>query len=221
MGQEDKVLLKEKETIREIASIFQCELKENQSLNHYTTIGIGGIAPFVIFPANQENLDELFSALKGERLLWRIIGGGSNLIIGDKGIDEVIISLSKINAQPSFEGEKVWVPGGMGLRKFIQEAAHRGLGGAECLSGIPGSIGGAVRMNAGSFGASISDIVTQVELMTVDGIQEKKDSSQLNFEYRSSSIGQKEVIIGASFRLKQRDPHAIEKDLDFYNPKIK
>jgi UDP-N-acetylmuramate dehydrogenase len=214
-------ILKEKDKLIAIAREFNCELREKQYLRQYTTIGIGGVAPFILFPFEEKNVAALLSTLKEEKLLWRIIGAGSNLIVNDNGIDEIIISLSKINVQPRFDSESIWAPGGMLLGKFIREASKRGFGGAECLSGIPGSIGGAIKMNAGSFGGSISAIISHIQLITAGGKQEEKESEDLNFDYRSSSLGKHDVVLGAHFRLEKKKLEDIERELDFYINKRK
>ncbi len=214
-------ILKEKDKLIAIAREFNCELREKQYFRQYTTIGIGGVAPFILFPFEEKNVTALLSTLKEEKLLWRILGAGSNLIVNDNGIEEIIISLRKINVKPRFESESTWAPGGMLLGKFIQEAAKRGLGGAECLSGIPGSIGGAIKINAGSYGGSISAIISHIQLITAAGRQEEKESKDLNFDYRSSSIGKHDVVLGAHFRLGEKELKDIERELEFYLNKRK
>jgi UDP-N-acetylmuramate dehydrogenase len=214
-------ILKERDKLMAIARDFNCELQEKQYLRQYTTIGIGGIAPFILYPVEEKNIEALLAALKEEKLNWRTLGAGSNLLVADKGVDEIILCLSKVSAKSQFEGESARVPGGMLLAKFIREAARRGLGGAECLSGIPGSIGGAIKMNAGSYGGAISAIVAQVQLITAGGRREVKEAKKLNFDYRCSAIKKHDVVLGAHFRLEKKEPKDIEKELEFYLNKRK
>ena len=202
--------------LREIASDFQCQLLVNQPLSRYTTIGIGGAAPFMLFPFKEENLQVLFAALKEESLSWRVIGGGSNIIVNDNGIKEIIINLSKLDFKPHFEGEVARVPAGFRLEKFVREAAHRGLGGVEFLSGIPGCLGGAIKMNAGSFGGSIAGILSQVEMISSDGKRELRGAKELSFDYRFSSIKQADVVLAAQFKLKREKKQHIREKIELY-----
>jgi len=214
--QANKILSKKKDKVREIVNDYQCQLLENQYLKYYTTIGIGGRVPFIIFPSKDEDLEKLILALKNESLPWRVLGVGSNLIVDDNGIEDIIINLSRMDAQPCFEGEKARVPAGYWLKKFIIEAAERGLGGAEYLNGIPGSIGGAIKMNAGSFGGGISEILSQIECISTAGKRKWRRAEELGFSYRASGLKRENVIITADFKLKHKDPQEIREELEYY-----
>lgn len=214
--QTNKALSQRRNKVKEIAYTFQCQLLENQYLKQYTTMGIGGLAPFIIFPSEKGKLEGLLLAFKEESIPWRILGAGSNLIVDDIGIKDIIINLSRMDAQPCFEGEKARVPAGYRLGRFIVEATHRGLGGVERLSGIPGSIGGAIKMNASSFGGSISEIISGVELISTAGKREQRSYEKLDFAYRSSDVKQRDIILAADFSLKKKEPKDIKAELEYY-----
>jgi len=179
-------------------------VEENVSMATRTTFKIGGEARYFVTVKSKNILARLVSALDFINYPYRVIGAGANLLVRDKGFDGVIIKLgfSEILDNECF----VYADAGVGLAKLLSYARKRGLGGLEFLSGIPGTVGGAVFMNAGAHGGAISDYIAIVDVLK-NGEIVSMDARACKFAYRKSIFQSKRelVIIGAYFFLKKSD----------------
>ncbi|MBS1348168.1 MAG: FAD-binding protein, partial [Firmicutes bacterium] len=150
-----------------LAADLQALLKEpviiDAPMSKHTTWKIGGPADIMVFPTCTEELSSILPLLKGQGINWLVIGNGSNLLVADKGIRGVVIKMGENFASSQWRGLEVKASSGMLLATLALEAAERGAAGIEFARGIPGSVGGAVRMNAGAYGSNIGNYVTKVE----------------------------------------------------------
>lgn len=201
------------ETIMQMGRDFHCEVRCQPRLADYTSIGLGGAAPFMLFPKKAESLEGLLNELSGEKLPWRILGRGTNIIVRDEGIKEIVISLTELYKAPRFSGNTVWVASGYTLTRLVREAAAKGLSGLEFAIGIPGSVGGAVKLNASSFRGSVGEVVSEVTLFSPGKGIIKLRKSEMGFAYRSTSLGEKEVILSAVITLKPSSAWKIKKHI--------
>ena len=175
-----------------LAADLQALLKEpviiDAPMSKHTTWRIGGPADIMVFPTCTEELSTILPLLKGQGINWLVIGNGSNLLVADKGIPGVVIKMGENFASSQWRGLEVKASSGMLLATLALEAAERGAAGIEFARGIPGSVGGAVRMNAGAYGSNIGNYVTKVEVVDYDGHTLSLSGPELNFSYRDSSL---------------------------------
>jgi len=177
----------------------------DEPMSRHTSIGVGGIADAVLWPERGEELSRIVHFLWYSRIPYIPVGNGTNLIVKDGGYRGAVISMQGLNAVRLTErgGSQVLIHAGAGvtLSEIVLLSEKRSLSGMEFCAGIPGSIGGAVKMNAGAYGSEIKDVVETVELMIISGeiLSSKKDD--LKFDYRNLDISEGTIIIGGSFLL--------------------
>ncbi len=187
--------------------------KEEEPLANYTTLRIGGSSKLIVFP-EEDTLRDLMAVIKNESIPYYIIGGGSNLLISDRGFRGVIINTRKMNRIEQ-EGLKITLSSGVMLEKVLAFLSQKKLSGMEGLIGIPGTIGGAIYGNAGSFGYEIKDCLQ--EITVIDEKLEYKTLKQedINFSYRSSGLPKNFIITAACFKLKQENIDIVSKMKEF------
>jgi len=192
-----------------------CEVRENEPLCSHTTFRIGGKVDYFVVPPDSETFCLCIRELKKRRIPFFVLGKGSNVLFPDNGFRGVVISTEQLN-NFEFSENKVFVETGVTLTKLAVEAMKRSLSGMEELFGIPGTVGGALRMNSGAFGKEMSDIVVKVELF--DG--EKRfwiDKDSLDFGYRTSLIAQKNFwVVSAVFQLEKAQREVIREKMVNY-----
>ncbi|MBM7603423.1 UDP-N-acetylmuramate dehydrogenase [Metabacillus crassostreae] len=178
---------------------------ENEPLAKHTTIRIGGPADILIEPSNSENLKKALEIIKSNGAKWRAIGRGSNLLVADKGIEGVVIKLGNGLDDLKIDGDMLTVGGGYSIIKLATIISKKGLAGLEFASGIPGSIGGAVYMNAGAHGSDMSKIVNKALVLFEDGQLTWLTNEELEFSYRTSVLQEKRpgICIEAVLQLQQ------------------
>lgn len=173
-----------------------------EPMKKHTTFRIGGSADFYICP-NKEQLEKAIVLAAQERVPVTIIGNGSNLLVSDRGIRGLVIEIGQGMDGVRIQGNTLFANAGVLLSKAANEAAEAGLSGLEFAAGIPGSVGGAVVMNAGAYGGEMKDVITRVEVLTRDGKVKTLTNAELDFSYRHSCIPEKEYIVtGAVLTLK-------------------
>lgn len=195
-------------------------LRHNVLLSQYTTMQIGGPAQSFAEPASEEELSALLNYARRESIPAVILGKGSNVIFPDDGYPGMVITLlqfEKNRIEFDDSEPEVRVSAGVFLYKFVLACRDHGLGGAEFLANIPGTIGGALVMNAGfsrfpGQKSEIGDIVTEVTVLNSDGTREVLNRDQLEFEYRKSNLADR-IVIEGKFRLWRRTPAFIEKEI--------
>ena len=184
---------------------------ENEPLSNHTTMKIGGPADVLVEPANIEKLQELMSIINKHQAKWTVIGRGSNLLVSDKGIEGVVIKLGAGLDHMELDGEQLTVGGGFSLIKLVTVISKKGLSGLEFAGGIPGSVGGAVFMNAGAHGSDISKVLIKARVLFEDGTIEWLSKDELKFSYRTSIL-QKErpgIVLEAVFQLTKGEREAV------------
>lgn len=174
---------------------------QNISLKSLTTFKIGGIAKFVCYPQNLDEMKNLLNFCKVNKLEFSIIGSGSNILADDMGFDGVIICTKKLKNIENLGNGKVKVQSGTLLSELIQFAKNNGLMGLEWAVGIPATIGGAVVMNAGAYGGQISDICESVTIL-MDNELITLNKSKLFFDYRHSVFTNCKICVIISIVLR-------------------
>lgn len=178
--------------------------KRQESMKLHTTFGIGGEADLFAMPGIGE-LPELLSLARAANMPVTVIGNGSNLLVSDLGIRGLVIEIGRQMEEVTVEGTTLFAQAGASLSKAAQTAATAGLGGLEFAAGIPGSVGGAVTMNAGAYGGEMKDVLTKVRVLTKDGESRWLSVEELDLSYRHSCIpGEGYLVVEAVFALEKR-----------------
>ena len=189
------------------------EVLENVSLKDYNTYRTGGKTRYLVKPYNIDSLKELLNYIKNNNLKYIIIGNGSNIILPDSDYDGVVILLSKLN-EIKINENTVNAFCGVSLTYFVNELVKNNLGGLESLSGIPGTLGGAVVNNAGCYGQTISDKLDSVTYLE-NGEIKTINKEECNFSYRDSIFKQNKnfIILSAKFKLDYKNKEEMLNDI--------
>lgn len=189
-----------------IFSGLETIIKTDCHLCNYTWFGLGGIADYVITPHTVDELRSVVLRCNENELPYKIIGFGSNLLVRDEGFRGAVIKLEgDAFTSVEYKGETVVAMAGASLSKLVLDCVRKGLGGLEALTGIPGSVGGAVKMNAGGTFGDIGASVQSVTLMDKDGNLFDKPKPELVFDYRCVNITAR-IVMGATLALTESDP---------------
>jgi UDP-N-acetylmuramate dehydrogenase len=170
----------------------------------YTTMKVGGPAEYFIEPRDEEELARVVRAARDCDVPWRVLGSGANLLVRDGGVPGAVLRLTRFTRR-----EGLHVQAGYNLAKLVKETVTEGLGGLECLAGVPAAVGGAVRMNAGGRHGEISDSIRYVDVMDPDGSLRRLAAAEVGFRYRTTGLGPS-VVVAAGFALAP-DPGARER----------
>jgi UDP-N-acetylmuramate dehydrogenase len=189
----------------------------NVSMKRYTSMKVGGTVPYLFYPEDEAGLRLAIAWLNETGQSYRFLGNGTNVIVADRGFGGGLIRVSRMRRlrfTMTGTGASVEAGAGLPLKSVIRSCAARGLTGLEKLFGIPGTVGGALKMNAGSFGAAISDCLNSLRYMDESGAVQKRRKDEMKFGYRSSSILDRHCVIEATFGLTHADPSRIQADMD-------
>lgn len=192
--------------------IPESRILENESMAKHISFRVGGCADYYVNCIDRKELSSLLSFLAEEGVPHMLIGNGSNLLFRDSGYRGVIIHLEGEFQDCEVQGDTVIAGSGKLLSSVSSLAAKSGLAGMEFASGIPGSIGGAIYMNAGAYGGEMKDIVTRVWLMSPDGKEETvRTGTEMEFAYRNSCLQRTgEIVTKVELKLQPEDAEAIQ-----------
>lgn len=188
-------------------------------MSQYTTFQTGGNVQAMYRAGDLEGLRNMVTFLVGEGIAYFLLGRGSNLLVRDGGFDGVAIILNgSLASIEAIGGVEPAVRGGAGLavRALVDFCTEKGLAGVEFMAGIPGTLGGAAVMNAGSWGREIGDIVREITVLTMGGIVERGDGKNLTFRYRGLDLSAGDIIVGAKLSLSFDEPAAIRRRVGSY-----
>lgn len=182
----------------------------NEPLANHTTWRIGGPADLLIQPKDKDSLILAVQLIHRHNIPWSVIGRGSNLLVRDGGIRGAVLKVAEGLSHCEFRGQEVCVGAGYSMIRLTVEAGKMGLTGMEFAGGIPGSVGGAVYMNAGAHGSDLSRILKTAEILFEDGGVLVLTNEELEFAYRTSLLQKKKgVVLEATFQLREGDRRAI------------
>lgn len=187
-------------------------IHKNVPIKHLVTFNIGGNADYFYSADSVEALCGAVEYAKHKNIPYFILGGGSNLVVSDNGIEGLVIH-NQCEDICDIDKEKylIKISSGFPLAKLVEIAQNEAFEGAETFAGIPGSIGGAICGNAGAYGKSISDILVNCDIINSDGKKQTVDKSYLQFDYRMSRIKKEPIIVlSAVFQFKSGDKKAIQ-----------
>lgn len=199
----------------ELKALSEGTLEEQVPLSSHTTFQTGGPAAYFVSPKTEDGLQRLLKRLTETETPYFILGRGSNLLVSDKGYQGVVISLRGHFSQVEADGEKIRAGGGAMLSEVGNTALLSSLGGLEFAWGIPGTVGGAVRMNAGAYGGEMKDVVESVRVMDREGNVKTLSAEELAFSYRESLISKSGLLVlSVCFHLANKDQGAIRNAMD-------
>lgn len=184
----------------------------NESLKKHTTYGIGGPADLMIFPKSKQDLIKVIEIINENKIQLTILGSGSNVLVSDNGIRGAVISLKNSLKQIEVDDNILYAECGTMLGKIVKHAVKNNLIGLENLNGVPGTLGGALIMNAGAWGGEISENLIHVEVINSKSEIQKIQKKDLNFSYRQSSFNKDDILLSAKFNLKKADKDIIKEN---------
>ena len=184
----------------------------NESLKKHTTYGIGGPADLMIFPKSKQDLIKVIEIINENKIQLTILGSGSNVLVSDNGIRGAVISLKNSLKKIEVDDNILYAECGTMLGKIVKHAVKNNLIGLENLNGVPGTLGGALIMNAGAWGGEISENLVHVEIMNSKNEIQKIQKKDLNFSYRQSSFNKDDILLSAKFNLKKADKDVIKEN---------
>ena len=184
----------------------------NEPLKKHTTYGIGGPADLMIFPKSKQDLIKVIEIINENKIQLTILGSGSNVLVSDDGIRGVVISLKNSLKQIEVADNILYAECGTMLGKIVRYAVKNDLIGLENLNGVPGTLGGALIMNAGAWGGEISENLVHVELINSKSEVKKIQKKDLNFSYRQSSFDKDDILLSAKFNLKKANKNIIKEN---------
>ena len=198
------------------ATVIRCD----EPLAGHTTLRVGGPADVYVEPASEEELAAVVNFCGGREIVFFVLGRGSNLLVRDGGYRGVVISLS----QPAFckievAGQKLRCGAGAKVKNVVIEARRHGLSGLEFLEGIPGSVGGALRMNAGAMGGATFDVVESVRLMDFDGNIRELAPEKMAPKYRGCDLLKHHIALGAVLKGRADSPESIAQRMSSFSRK--
>ena len=198
--------------IEKIKELNVGKIEENVSLKKYNTYHIGGDVLGIVYPKNEESLVCLVRFLRDNKIKYKIFGFGSNLVCSNKFYDGIIIRLDELNNIKFYKTGKVKVGAGYSLIKLASVVAKKDLAGLEFAAGIPGTVGGAVYMNAGAYKSDMGYVVERVKVLTPDLNIIYLENKEMNFHYRTSFLQKHRdyVCLEAIFKLRKGKREAIE-----------
>lgn len=209
------------EVKKALNQISGCQVSENARLADYTSFKIGGPADLLVEPIDLESLQQILQTVAIAGNSYFLLGKGSNLLVGDLGIRGVVIKMTALN-QVKIDGTRITAGAGITLAKLANVALNASLAGLEFASGIPGTLGGAVVMNAGAYGGEMKDVITKVTAFTSTGEKRVLTNVEADFSYRHSAFQKNGWIVAeVEMELKVSDPAKIRAQMNELNQRRK
>src|SRR5215510_6303273 len=207
---EEQVRLAERdETLKQIAARVGVRAERGRRFAELTSLRVGGAIDWVFSPETEEQAAALVYELDQAGIGWRPLGSGSNVLADDHDHHYVVLSLSEMKGEVRIDGDRVSVSAGYSLPRLCIDVARRGLSGIEGLGGIPGTVGGALWMNAGAYGHEIGTVTETIRVARQGRVTDLPGDS-IQWNYRHTSFREGELLLGATLRLKPDDPNFIK-----------
>ena len=186
------------------------QVRKDEPMRGHTTFRIGGPADYFICPDTEEKLRQVLEFCRKKEIPWFILGNGSNLLVSDRGYRGAVIQIYKNFQNIEAQGETLKVQAGALLSGIAARALQEGLAGMEFASGIPGTLGGAVVMNAGAYGGEMKDVLEEAFLLDREGRMLTLKTGELEMGYRTSRVKKEGMIVlGATLKLRRGDRESI------------
>lgn len=187
----------------------------DEPMKGHTTFRVGGPARYLAEPKDAGELAGVIEACRGAGMPYTIVGNGSNLLVSDAGYDGVVIHLFRNMSRLEVRGNRMTLEAGVLLARAANTACREGLAGLEFASGIPGTVGGALVMNAGAYGGEMKDVVRRVKALAADGMLREYTNEEMDFGYRRSRISrEKSIVLEAELELRPGRTEEIRARMD-------
>lgn len=197
-----------------VAIVGEPYVKENEPMRRYTTFQVGGLADFLVLPETIDQIKEVIQLAKKEEVPYLLLGNGSNMLVSDCGFSGIVIRFHRFHKM-EVNGEQIIAQAGVSLALLGKTAWKHSLTGLEFAAGIPGTLGGAIRMNAGAYGGEMKDVVTEVKVLTEQGEILDLSAEQLEFSYRKSVVEERNyVVLEVKMQLQQGNADEIRSYMD-------
>ena len=213
MNEETNKLAERDRALEEIAARLGVRAERGRRFAELTSLRVGGSIDWVIAPETEEQAAKIVHELLQAGIGWRPLGSGSNVLADDGDHHYVVLNLSNMKGEVHIDGELVSVSAGYSLPRLCIDVARSGLSGIEGLGGIPGTVGGALWMNAGAYGHEIGTVTETVRVAREGKVVEIPGHS-IQWNYRHTSFKDGELLLGATLRLTQDDPEKIKARMD-------
>ncbi len=195
--------------------VSEDQILKDEPMDKHTTFRAGGKADYLVMPSNEEQVRELVLLLKKENVPYYVMGNGSNLLVRDQGFKGVIIQIARKMNQIRVEGETIYAQAGALLSKIAAQALGEGLTGFEFASGIPGTLGGAVMMNAGAYGGEMKQVIVNACVLTSAGEIAVIPADLMELGYRTSVFAKnQDIILSAQLKLGYGNEAVIREYMD-------
>ena len=200
-------------TVESIVARLGVHAERGKRFADLTSLRVGGAIDWVLSPRTEAQAAALVHELEQQRIAWRPLGSGSNVLADDGEHHYVIVSLKAVKSDPVFAGDRVSVSAGYSLPRLCIDAARKGLSGIEGLNGIPGTVGGALWMNAGAYGQEIGTVVETVRVAR-EGKVLAIPGTEVQWNYRHTSFREGELLLGSTLTLHPDDPDLINERME-------
>lgn len=206
------------EQLEAICKRYDCRLLKNEPLFKHTTFRIGGCCKALIDINSSELLLELVNYCNKNSVRWTVLGNGSNVLVSDDGYDGIVFLIGKQFAAIKFlDDYKVYCEAGAILMTLAKTVLEESYSGMECLAGIPGTVGGALYMNAGAYGGEMADVVVSAEYIDENGCLKTVLKEDMDLSYRHSMFsGTKSIVTGVTFQFRMGKYDAIKTEMEGY-----
>ena len=199
--------------VEEIARRLGVRAERGRRFAELTSLRVGGSIDWVVVPETEEQAAAAAGALDEAKVPWRVLGAGSNVLADDEEHRYVVLTMREVKGEARFDGERVSVSAGYSLPRLCVDAARRALSGIEGLNGIPGTVGGALWMNAGAFGQEIGTVVESVRVARGGRVVEVP-GNEIKWDYRHTSFRDGELLLGTTIRLRAGDAEEIKRRME-------
>ena len=197
--------------------VIKGQVVRDASMKRYTSMRVGGHVPYLFYPEDEEDVTAVLMWLRDRDLSFRFLGNGTNVVVADEGMSIGVVRVTRMKLLRFTRragGAMVEASAGLPSRPSSGKAPSGASRDSENLYGIPGTIGGAIKMNAGSFAASVSDCLKSVRLANRNGTVVSLEKKEMEFGYRTSFVGAGQCILSAVFEMTDRDPALIKADME-------
>ena len=195
-----------------------CELSTDEPLARHTSMGVGGPTPLMIWPMRPEAIAPVLQWCAARDLGWRVLGGGTNVLVGDVGVPEPVINLTRMTEGARIDPPGAVLPAGLPTAQALRIAIREGLAGLVWSTGLPGTVGGAVAGNAGCWGGEMANVVARLDVVDAEGEWRSIDATELSWAYRSVDLeratGEGAIIVAVAMALGEDDPASLQERSD-------
>lgn len=190
-----------------------CRARVDEPLARHTSMGVGGPTPVMIWPRHPDHAVALTAWMGARGLPWRVLGGGTNVLVSDDGIEEPVLALTRLTGGLRLAAPEATLPAGVPTARALKLSLEQGLAGLVWTTGLPGTVGGAAAGNAGCWGGQMADVVTWLDVVTGTGACHRLAGADLGWSYRETDLAERlgpgAVIVALGVRLEEADPGAL------------